>query len=274
MPKSAWRPRVPKARQAPSARAGSDDTCRPSRHLAQATSAELASTTCSPTPWREDPELCPVRDIGNYAFPGRNATRASRRATLDTQYQSAVPLLASGAASTLTAIDLLETVDYQNYVPEPDANYPTGRFGEGLSQVAAMLKAGIDLETAQLNLGGWDHHSNMGPLNGQFAALFAELAQGLEALYLDLDGTSVSYTLLVQTEFGRRIAPNGSAGTDHGFGSCMIAMGPNVPRRARDRGLAGHGSRVVPRALETETRSTATSRSRSTGEMWPLRFWP
>jgi uncharacterized protein (DUF1501 family) len=35
-------------------------------------------------------------------------------------------------------------------------------------------------------------------------------------------------TLVVMTEFGRRVAENGSGGTDHGHGGTMFVMGGNV----------------------------------------------
>ncbi len=174
------------------------------------------------------PETLPIKDIGDFNFPGRAVTRADRRDLLDAQYQGATPLLAQSASSALRAIDLLDAVDYSNYVPAPGANYPDTKFGEALAQVAALIKANIDLETAQVNLGGWDHHSAMGVTDGTFAGLFEELSAALEAFYIDLDGTGLGYTLMTQTEFGRRVRPNSNDGTDHGFGSCMMLMGPSV----------------------------------------------
>ena len=35
-------------------------------------------------------------------------------------------------------------------------------------------------------------------------------------------------TLVVKSEFGRRVAENGSAGTDHGHGGVMMVLGGNV----------------------------------------------
>ena len=174
------------------------------------------------------PASLPVKDIGSYEFPGRQVTRDARRSILQSQYSASAGWLSTSAAATLNAIDLLESVDYANYTPSPGANYPATKFGEAMAQVAALIKADISLETAQVNLGGWDHHENMGPLDDRFAALWQELAEALEAFYVDLDGTGHGYTLMAQTEFGRRIKPNSNAGTDHGFGSAMILMGPSV----------------------------------------------
>lgn len=174
------------------------------------------------------PETLPVREIADYAFPGRAASSAARRAILDAQYQSAPALLGDNARSALSAVDLLNTVDYSNYMPAAGAQYPGAHIGSALRQVAAMVKANICLESAQINMGGWDHHSDHGPVNGQFAGQFGELSAALEALYVDLQSSGSSYTVIVQTEFGRRVAGNGSGGTDHGFGGCMMLMGPSV----------------------------------------------
>ncbi|MEM8711922.1 MAG: DUF1501 domain-containing protein, partial [Planctomycetota bacterium] len=174
------------------------------------------------------PETLPIKDIGKFSFPGRNASRDERRELLDQQYDSAPPLLAASADSSLLAIDLLAAVDYGNYVEAPGAAYPDTTFGKALRQVAALIKADIDLEAAQINLGGWDHHSAQGVIGGQFADHFEELASAIEAFYVDLEGTGFGYTLMTHTEFGRRIRPNSNEGTDHGFGSCMMLMGPSV----------------------------------------------
>ena len=174
------------------------------------------------------PETLPVRNIEDVSFPGRNSTSAARRALLEAQYATGPPILGVPVAAALQSIDLLESVDYANYVPAPGANYPSTKFGDAMSQVAALIKAGISLEAAQVNLGGWDHHSGLGPIDGSFASLFQELTDALEAFYIDMQGSSFGYTLMAQTEFGRRVKPNSNDGTDHGFGSCMMLMGPSV----------------------------------------------
>ena len=54
------------------------------------------------------------------------------------------------------------------------------------------------------------------------------LSSGLGALYADLEDQMSRVTVVVMTEFGRRVAENGSAGTDHGHGGTMFVMGGNV----------------------------------------------
>ena len=56
------------------------------------------------------------------------------------------------------------------------------------------------------------------------------LNDGLFAFYTDLQNQGMlTDTLVLQfSEFGRRVAENGSSGTDHGAAGLMLAMGGNV----------------------------------------------
>jgi uncharacterized protein (DUF1501 family) len=63
--------------------------------------------------------------------------------------------------------------------------------------------------------------------------LLTNLAGGLAAFYLDLDGAgSANYnlrtTVVVMSEFGRRFKENANRGTDHGHGSVMLILGGMV----------------------------------------------
>ncbi len=50
----------------------------------------------------------------------------------------------------------------------------------------------------------------------------------LNAFYTDMGVGMSRITVLVYTEFGRRVAENGSLGTDHGTGSLAYLMGGGV----------------------------------------------
>jgi uncharacterized protein (DUF1501 family) len=63
--------------------------------------------------------------------------------------------------------------------------------------------------------------------------LVGELSNGLAALYTDLDESgSPNYadrmTLVVVSEFGRRLSENASRGTDHSHGSGIFVLGGQV----------------------------------------------
>ncbi len=137
------------------------------------------------------------------------------------------------AAHTLNSSQVIQNIfdDVNNpYVPENGAVYPTGYFGNQTKAVARMYKANVDLEVAYIQTGGWDTHVNQGTgITGQFADLVKELSDGLNALYLDLTASNAGkFTIIVQSEFGRRAYENTDQGTDHGYGNPMFVIGDNV----------------------------------------------
>jgi uncharacterized protein (DUF1501 family) len=95
-------------------------------------------------------------------------------------------------------------------------------------KAAEFLQRGS--QVAVLELGGWDSHINQVSPTGAFSnnlrvldATLAALRDGLQA-----DGTWARTAVLVATEFGREIAPNGTQGTDHGSGGVAFVLGGAV----------------------------------------------
>lgn len=106
-----------------------------------------------------------------------------------------------------------------------DAAYPDGAFGQRLRDLAALIKAGLGVQVATVDIGGWDHHNNEAQ---ELPPLLTELAEGLAAFHADLGPSMSRVSVVVMTEFGRRVAENGSRGTDHGRGGVMFALGGGV----------------------------------------------
>lgn len=134
------------------------------------------------------------------------------------------------AAQTLNASAIIQGINWAGYVPENSAQYPVGFFGNQAKFVAQLYKENVDLEVAYIQMGGWDTHVNQGSgITGQFADLVKELSDGLHALYLDLTASNAGkFTIIVQSEFGRRAYENTEQGTDHGYGNPMFVIGDNV----------------------------------------------
>ncbi|MEL7156464.1 MAG: DUF1501 domain-containing protein [Actinomycetota bacterium] len=108
--------------------------------------------------------------------------------------------------------------------------YPNTGLGRGLSEVSTLLKANIGVHAATLELGGWDHHSNLGApgdTNGRFYRKITELAGALRA-FADDTNQLEEITVIVLTEFGRTINENGNRGTDHGRGATHLVMGGGI----------------------------------------------
>ncbi len=139
--------------------------------------------------------------------------------------------LSRAAQDTLKAMHRIEALRTKTYQPASGAEYPRGDFGDGLLQLARLIKARVGLEAASIDLGGWDSHLAQGTV---LEPLMARLGQGLAAFRRDLGPAMATTTVVVMTEFGRRVQENASLGTDHGRGSVMFVMGGGV-----------HGGRVV-----------------------------
>jgi len=174
------------------------------------------------------PGTLPVANPADLDFPGSPGLAAAYRNILETSYGVAAEPLNGAASAGLSAIDTLGAIDFDNYQPGNGAAYPQGGFGNALTSAAAMIKADIGLECLQIDINGWDHHSGQGPQNGLLATMLDDFSQGLDAFYRDMQAELGRVTLVVMTEFGRRVAENGSAGTDHGHGGVMFVLGGNV----------------------------------------------
>jgi uncharacterized protein (DUF1501 family) len=149
------------------------------------------------------------------------------RRALSLLYQPSSELSLIGM-ETLNIISALEQIDPNRYIPDGDFAYPETEFSQGLKQIAMLIKAEIGLEVAAIDLGGWDTHFAQGGTDGHMPALLEDLGRGLAAFHADLETVIDRVTVVVMTEFGRRVAENASLGTDHGHGSVMLLLGGGV----------------------------------------------
>ena len=81
---------------------------------------------------------------------------------------------------------------------------------------------------AVLDAGGWDTHTGQGMQTGRLATALKGLAASLIALKTALQPVWQHSTIIVATEFGRTVAPNGTGGTDHGTGTAAFMLGGSV----------------------------------------------
>lgn len=145
------------------------------------------------------------------------------------------PLEASGR-QTLDALSIMRTINFTNYAAANGAIYPTDNFGNQLKMIAQLLKANLGMRVATLDVGGWDTHNDQGVPTSTydpFGNLVESLSNGLAAFYKDLNGSGANAfaartSIIVASEFGRRLRSNGSGGTDHGYGNMMMVLGGSV----------------------------------------------
>jgi len=105
--------------------------------------------------------------------------------------------------------------------------YPTSSLATQLAIVARLIAGGLSTPIYMVQLGGFDTHS--GQLNRQ-QQLLNDLAGAIAAFQTDVQLLNVADSVIGMTfsEFGRRIAENGSAGTDHGTSSPQFLFGNRV----------------------------------------------
>ena len=158
-------------------------------------------------------------------FARQTATRIASHIPVDVPHLAFVNGTAQQAFATLDRVTAVGAY-------RPAAPYPNNGFGQALQAVAGAMVTGVGTRVFFVQTGGFDTHAgqNTNQANGAYTNLMATLNDGLFAFYNDLTRQGLfGDTLVLQfSEFGRRINENGSAGTDHGAASVMMALGGGV----------------------------------------------
>jgi uncharacterized protein (DUF1501 family) len=166
-----------------------------------------------------------ITQIGQFGVRAGQASDMVQSA-FEAEYAAAADrVLNRTGREAFDAVRMLESADPAKYQPENGAQYPRSAFGEGLRQIAQLIKADLGLEVAFAEAGGWDTHVNQGSSVGQLAARLDDFARGIAALARDLGDRMDEVVILTMSEFGRAVAENGNRGTDHGHGNAMMVIG-------------------------------------------------
>ena len=121
-----------------------------------------------------------------------------------------------------------------SHLKPPESNhYPETDLGRQLRTVAYLLNEGVPVEAAHCELSGFDTHSRQidGMWPGRLLGLnklLREFADAVATFWRDVQDLDRPVTLITITEFGRRLAENGSLGTDHGLASASLVLGHTV----------------------------------------------
>jgi uncharacterized protein (DUF1501 family) len=133
------------------------------------------------------------------------------------------------------------------------------RWMQGLQAVAQLVRMDVGLRVACVDLGGWDTHEGQ---PGRLAPLVQRWARNLRALFDDMQAAGRPLTVVVMSEFGRRLRANGSNGTDHGHGGVLWVLDtrgrallpptdwPGLAIEQLDRGLDLRATRDVQAVLQ------------------------
>jgi uncharacterized protein (DUF1501 family) len=184
-----------------------------------------------------------VREIRLQVSPARQrATEAAMRQ----MYADVAGPTGDAGRRTLQALDKYARFR-QDYRPRPGVTYTPDGLGHSLAQVAQVARAGVGLEVACVAMGGWDTHEGMGGAAGGYMHdQVARLGNALAAFAADLGPLMASTTIVTMSEFGRRVAQNGSHGVDHGHGNAMLVLGGGI----RGGKVYGRWPGLAPKQLD------------------------
>jgi uncharacterized protein (DUF1501 family) len=170
-----------------------------------------------------------INNVNEFAVGGRNPKSSPAASAFEAMYDhSSDSVLHSAGEETFDAVRMLKAAVPGKYDPAPGANYPKGRFGDSVRQLAQLLKANLGVQVAFADIGGWDHHVNEGAIEGQLANVLADFSQSLAAFWIDLGTLAEDTVVVTMSEFGRTARENGNRGTDHGHANVMFVLGGPV----------------------------------------------
>jgi uncharacterized protein (DUF1501 family) len=109
------------------------------------------------------------------------------------------------------------------YTPPKGVSYNTENYEwlHAVQTVAQLIRMDVGLQVACLDLGGWDTHEYQG---GKLNNLVRQWSANLRALFDDMQAAGKRTTIVVVSEFGRRLRANASGGTDHGHAGIVWAL--------------------------------------------------
>ena len=173
-----------------------------------------------------------IGDLEGYGVMNRLEKASLRNKSLETFKNIYDQAIGSGAVSEYigkTGIDILKGADLLADVAdkyESSVEYADNVIAKNLRDVARIHLSGLGTRIFYTAHGGYDTHANEMPTHPK---LLQEMSGAIADFFDDLEehGAADDVTMLVFTEFGRRMRDNGS-GTDHGSGGGAFLFGNQV----------------------------------------------
>jgi uncharacterized protein (DUF1501 family) len=118
-------------------------------------------------------------------------------------------------------------------VKQNAVQYPNGNsLAQSLRIVARLIAGGLKTKFYLVNIGGnsFDTHFDQGGATGAHANLLQQVGDAIKIFTDDCDKLGIGKRVAGMTfsEFGRRVAENGSRGTDHGTAAPLFVFGNDI----------------------------------------------
>lgn len=167
-------------------------------------------------------------DVGDVAIAAddQDGRRNGRRRSLHTLWDRERTPLGRGMRAAFDAVDGFGPARAQ---PRGTGAYPDSDLGRALAEAARVVRGDVGTEVVTVDQGDWDMHSDLGTLEwGGMRDNAQDLATSVAAFFADLGPHTDKVTMVVLSEFGRRVRENANYGLDHGYGNVMLALGAGV----------------------------------------------
>ena len=173
-----------------------------------------------------------VGDLDNYGLMTTIQNKDERTEALKIFKSMYAPAIGNGPVMDFlsqTGQNLLVGADMLKVAPlnyKSEVEYGNTQIAKSLRDVARVHLANLGTQIFFVSQGGYDTHSTQTPVQ---PVLIEDLSKAINDFFQDLrnQNASKNVTMLVFTEFGRRMRDNGS-GTDHGSGGGAFIIGDSI----------------------------------------------
>jgi len=164
-----------------------------------------------------------LRTVASLNLGGEQRYRAATAEAIRGLFTGINHPLEDSVAAGLNALATAQQLAAQGYTPANGLRY-TG-IGTSFEQLAALIKGGANVRVATVGMGGYDTHEGQGAgqTTGYLYRRLGDLATALRTFFDDLGDLRSDVTVMVSSEFGRRVRTTGS-GTDHGHGGVVLVL--------------------------------------------------
>ena len=163
-----------------------------------------------------------LNSVGQLRLNGEERFRAATEAAIKGLFTGINHPVEESVISGLGALRTAQKLATQGYQPADGVTYEG--IGTSFRTLAQLIKGGANVRVATIGMGGFATHENQGTREGGYLyRRLGELAGAMAAFFDDLGDRAADVTILVSSEFGRRVASN-SNGTDHGHGGVVTVL--------------------------------------------------
>ena len=138
-----------------------------------------------------------------------------------------LPFVQRRHLQTYTSVEKLKAILKDMTKDQARTGYSMGSLFTKLDLVGRLIEQGFGTRVFYVAIDGFDTHGNQAQTQQN---LLQQIDQAVGYLFqrLQRTGDDARTMLMTFSEFGRRVAENGSKGTDHGSGSCLFVVGSGV----------------------------------------------